>query len=205
MKLYYTKGACSLAIHILINEIGIDCDYESVDLKTKKTSENKDYLAINPKGAVPALELDNKQLITENLIIQQYLVDQFKASELCPPVGDLQRYRVLEWSNYISTEVHKSFANLFNPEITKEMQETIFIPMIKKKLSYLNQQLAKHSYLTGKHFALPDAYLFVMLLWAKNMKIDLDDLPEMKHYFAELATRPSITKSLNEEGIEITI
>jgi glutathione S-transferase len=205
MKLFYSKGACSLAVRIIINEIGLDCDYEAVDLKTKKTAEGKDFLTINPKGGVPALELDNKKIITENLIIQQYLVDQNKATELCPPIGDLQRYIVLGWSNYISTEVHKSFGNLFNPVIPKEMQEKIFIPIIKSKLNYLHKQLAHHPYVTGNHFAMPEAYLFVMLLWAKNMKIDLQDLPKFQDYFAELQKRPSIKKSLEEEGIELKL
>lgn len=199
MKLYYSKGACSLAVRIIINELGLDCDYEAVNLKTKKTEKDNDYFTINPKGGVPALELDNKQVLTENLIIQQYLVDQNKATELCPPLGNLQRYVVLSWSTYISTEVHKSFSNLFNPQITKEMQEQIFIPMIKRKFDYLNKQLANHPYLTGEHFAMPDAYLFVMLLWATNMKIDLPD--NLKQYFAKLHKRPAIKKSLEEEGL----
>lgn len=199
MKLYYSKGACSLAVRIIINELGLDCDYEAVNLKTKKTEKDNDYFTINPKGGVPALELDNKQVLTENLIIQQYLVDQNKATELCPPLGNLQRYVVLSWSTYISTEVHKSFSNLFNPQITKEMQEQIFIPMIKRKFDYLNNQLANHPYLTGEHFAMPDAYLFVMLLWATNMKIDLPG--NLKQYFAELHKRPAIKKSLEEEGL----
>ncbi|MBA2709810.1 MAG: glutathione transferase GstA [Tatlockia sp.] len=204
MKLFYSKGACSLAVRIIINELNIDCDYESVDLKTKKTEEGKDYLTINPKGGVPALELDNKKIITENNVIQQYLVDTFKASELCPPIGDFQRYVVLEWSNYVSTEIHKSFGNLFNPKISKEMQETIFIPIIKNKLGYINKQLEKNAYLTGDHFAMADAYFFVTLLWAKNMNIELEDMREIQNYFAELIKRPSIEKSLDQEGIKIS-
>ncbi|MBA2655602.1 MAG: glutathione transferase GstA [Tatlockia sp.] len=203
MKLFYTKGACSLAVRIIINEIGIDCAYEAVDLKTKKTADSKDFLAINPKGAVPALELDSKQIITENLVIQQYLVDEFKATNLCPPLGNLKRYTVLSWSNYVSSEVHKSFANLFNPLITKEMDEQIFIPMILKKFKYLNTELGKHAYLVEDQFTMPDAYLFVMLLWAKNMNLDLGNLTHLKVYFAELVQRASIKKSLQEEGIEI--
>ncbi len=201
MKLFYAKSACSLAVRIIINEIGIDCDYESVDLKTKKTAEDKDFFTINPKGSVPALELDNKEIITENLIVQQYLVDNYKAIELCPPIGDLQRYVVLGLSNYISSEVHKSFGNLFNPAISKEMQDKLFIPMIKRKLGYLNIQLANQPYLTGIHFAMPDAYFFVILLWAKNMHIDLQGLTNLQPYFIELEKRPSIKKSLAEEGI----
>lgn len=200
MKLYYSKGACSLVVHILINEIGLDCEYESVDLKTKKTEKNKDYFSINPKGAVPALELDNKQILTENIVIQQYLVDEYKATQLCPPIGDLNRYLVLAWSNYVSSELHKSFSNLFSAVIPAEMKETIFIPIIKKKLDYIDKQLAKNNFLTGAHFAMPDAYLFVILSWASRMKIDLNEYAHLPAYFAELHKRPAIIKSLREEN-----
>ncbi len=202
MKLFYSKGACSLAVRILINELNLDCDYEAVDLKTKRTASGDDYFKINPKGSVPALQLDNQNLITENTVIQQYLIDTNKATELCPPIGDLQRYVVLGWSNYVATEIHKSFGNLFNPKITQEMKDTIFIPIVKSKLNYVNKQLANHSYLAGNQFSMADAYLFVTLLWAKNMNIDQQDLPELQHYFAELLKRPSIKKSLEQEGIQ---
>jgi len=205
MKLYYAKAACSLAVRIIINEIGLDCEYESVDLKTKKTEKNKDYLTINPKGAVPALELDDKTILTENLIIQQYLVDAFKATKLCPPLGDSARYSILEWSNYISTELHKGFGNLFNPAIPSDMKEKIFIPIIKTKLNYIDKQLAKNNFITGNHFTMPDAYLFVILLWASSMKIDIKGYAYLTPYFAELHKRPSIIKSLKEENLEVAL
>ncbi|KTC85651.1 MULTISPECIES: glutathione transferase GstA [Legionella] len=203
MKLYYSKGACSLAVRIVINEIGLDCEYESVDLKTKKTEKNNDYLSINPKGGVPALELDNKQVLSENIIIQQYLVDEYKATHLCPPMGDLNRYFVLGWSNYVSSELHKGFSNLFNSAIPAELKETIFIPVIKKKFDYVDKHLAKNNFLTGDQFAMPDAYLFVILLWASNMKIDLNEYAHLRRYFAELQKRPAIIKSLREENIDL--
>ncbi|KTD26018.1 MULTISPECIES: glutathione transferase GstA [Legionella] len=203
MKLYYTQGACSLAVRIIINEIGLDCEYESVDLKTKKTEKNNDFLSVNPKGAVPTLQLNDKQILTENLIIQMYLVDEFKATKLCPPIGDLSRYTVLGWSNYISTELHKTFGNLFNPAITSEMREKIFIPAIKSKLSYVNKQLGKTNFIAGDHFTMPDAYLFVMLLWASKMGIDTKELTHLTRYFSELHHKPSIVKSLKEESLEM--
>lgn len=201
MKLFFARGACSMVVRIIINEIGLKCDYVSVDLKTKKTEDNKDYLAINPKGAVPALQLDNGQIITENLVIQQYLVDEYKANKLCPPVGDINRYQILSWSNYITTELHKSFGALFNPAITQELKDKIYIPAIKQKLEFVDKQLSKHSYLAGNHFTLPDAYLFVMLTWSANFKIDLTEYSHLPHYFQELHNRESIMKSLKEEGL----
>ncbi|KTC94945.1 glutathione transferase GstA [Legionella feeleii] len=200
MKLFFARGACSLVIRIIINEIGLKCDYVSVDLKTKKTEDNKDYLAINPKGAVPALQLDDGEIITENLVIQQYLVDEYKADQLCPPIGDINRYQILSWSNYITTELHKSFGALFNPAITQELKDKIYIPAIKQKLEFIDKQLAQHRYLAGNHFTLPDAYLFVMLTWSTNFKIDLTEYSHLPGYFQELHSRESIMKSLKEEG-----
>ncbi|KTD24805.1 glutathione S-transferase [Legionella lansingensis] len=202
MKLYFTQGACSLAVRIVINEIGVDCEYEAVDLKTKKTEENRDFLSVNPKGAVPVLELDNHQILTENAVIQQYLADKYQARELLPPVGDFNRYRVLECLNFISTEVHKSFGGLFNPSFPQEIKDKIFIPLIKSKLSFIDKQL-KNQYLMGDHFTLADAYMFVMLLWAGSFKIDLKAWDRLPHYFATLNKRGSIVKSLKEETLEI--
>jgi len=129
MKLYYSKGACSLAVRIVINEIGMDAVYESVDLKSKKTESGRDFKAINAKGSVPTLELDNGKILTENAVIQQYLADEAKVYELLPEVGDLKRYRVLEWLNYITTELHKGFGALFNPTMSQDLKDELFIPM----------------------------------------------------------------------------
>ncbi|ASQ45473.1 glutathione transferase GstA [Legionella clemsonensis] len=202
MKLFYTKGACSLAVRILINEMGIDCDYKSVNLKTKRTEDDQDYLKINPKGAVPALEVEGGQILTENAVIQQYLADKFHSRELLPPVGDFKRYRILECINFITTELHKNFSALFNPTIPQEMKEKVYIPLIKTKLGFIDKQL-KHSYLMGEQFTLPDAYMFVILMWTKNYKIDLARWDHLPRYFANLHKRPAIVKSLEEEALEI--
>ncbi|WED44635.1 glutathione transferase GstA [Legionella cardiaca] len=202
MKLFFAKGACSLAVRIVINEINVDCNYEAVNLQTKKTESAQDFLKINPKGAVPALELDNGQILTENAVVQQYLADKFHARELLPPVGDLSRYRTLEWMNFITTELHKSFGNLFNSTISQELKDKIFIPLIKTKLGFIDKHL-KHQYLMGEHFTLPDAYMFVILLWATKFKIDLKAWDHLPRYFATLQKRPAIIKSLKEEALEI--
>ncbi len=201
MKLYYTKGACSLVIRIIINEIGLRCEFESVDLHTKTTEKGVDFLTINDKGSVPALELKAGKVLTENAVILQYLADDAKATQLLPQTGDFNRYRILEWVNYISTELHKSFGPLFNPTLSEETKTTFFIPLIKSKLSYVNQHLQHHTYLLGDTFTLPDAYLFVMLLWASYFKIELKKWPNLSRYFTELHSRKSIQQSLKQEAL----
>jgi len=201
MKLFYAKGACSLAVRIIINEIGLNSEFESVDLKAKRTESGHDFLEINSKGAVPTLQLDNGAILTENAVILQYLADTNKAPSLLPAVDTLERYRVLEWVNYITTEVHKSFAGLFNPIVSDDIKGTLFIPMIKSKLNYINHELQDRKYLIGDHFTLPDAYLFVMLRWADSCKISLNEYPNLLSYQTELKVRSSIQKSLKEEGL----
>lgn len=205
MKLYYTKGACSLAVRIVINEIGIPCEYISVDLKTKQTEASEDFLKINPKGAVPTLATNKGAILTENAVIHQYLADTNQATQLLPPLGDFTRYRVLEWLNYVATELHKGFAPLFNPNMTQDMKDKITIPLIKMKLKYLDKHLETNHFLLGEHFSLPDAYLFVMLTWAINFKLNLSEWPHLSRYFTELQKRKSIQQSLKEEGLQMTM
>ncbi len=199
MKLYYTPGACSLVVRIIINEIGLKSEFESVNLKTKTTETGEDYLTINPKGSVPALQLKNGDILTENAVILQYLADDSKATQLLPPTTDFNRYRVLEWLTYITTELHKGIGILFNPTISEDLRNNFFIPLIKSKLSYVNNHLQQHKYLLGEQFTLPDAYLFVMLRWAIYFKIDLKEWSSLTQYFAKLSDRSSIQLSLKQE------
>jgi glutathione S-transferase len=201
MKLYYSKGACSLAVRIVLHELNINAEFESVDLKTKKTEPGADYLKINPKGSVPALMLDNKEILTENAVIQQYLADTHKAHNLLPSIGDFKRYRVLEWLNYVTTEMHKGVGILFNPTLSQEAKDKTFIPLINHKLHYLDEHFANNQYLLGKQFTLPDAYLFVILNWLQFFSIDINQWPQLTRYFTELKNRPSIQQSLKEEGL----
>ncbi|MGQ3887480.1 glutathione transferase GstA [Legionella sp. CNM-1927-20] len=201
MRLYYTKGACSLVQRIIINELRLKVQFESVNLKTKETESGKNYLTINPKGAVPALELDNGEILTENAVLLQYLADEAQAITLLPGVGDIKRYRVLEWVNYITAEVHKSFGALFNPNLSEQVKNDVFIPVIKSKLSFINQHM-QQPYLLASHFTIADAYLFVMLLWAKNFQLNLSEWPHLEHFAKELSQREAIKKSLQEEGLE---
>ncbi|KTD50623.1 glutathione S-transferase [Legionella rubrilucens] len=203
MKLYFTKGACSLAVRIVINEIGVDCTYESVNLQAKKTESGKNYLEINKKGAVPALQTDKGEILTENAVILQYLADTYEANKLLPPQHDFERYRVLECVNYITTEIHKTLGALFNPAMTSEIREKFTLPTLKTKFNYLNSLLDGQPYLCGNHLTLPDAYLFVMLTWTFHFKIDLQEWPNLVKHFNKLSQHPSVVKSLNEEGIEL--
>lgn len=201
MKLFYTKGACSLACRIIINEIGLPCEYISVDLKTKRTDDGEDFLQINPKGAVPVLITDHNEALTENAVIQQYLADTTKQTRLLPAVGTTQRYQVLEWLNYIATEIHKGYLTFFIPNFPQEVRENFFIPALKKKFKYVDSSLKNKAYLFGDEFTLPDGYMFVMLTWANNFKLNLDDYPNLNRYYHELQKRDSIKKSLKEEGL----
>lgn len=202
MKLYYSPGACSLAVRIVVNEIGLQCDFESVDLKTKITATGDDFLKINSKGAVPVLVTANHEILTENVVIQQYLTDQYSATHLLSPVGDFRRYRILEWLNYVSTELHKNCSALFNPVINEELKTMLFKPILKQKIHFVDQALEKSTYLCGNEFTLPDAYLFVVLLWLKRFVIPMDQWENVSRYFVLLKTRPSIKRALAEENIQ---
>lgn len=202
MKFYYTKSACSLAVRIVLNELEKKYENVEVDLKAKKTTTGEDFLAINPKGAVPTIALDNGEVITENQVIMQYLCDTTKGQQLLAPVGDMARYHTLEWLNYVSTEMHKTLGALFNPNLEESTKEKMYLPMIKAKLQYLNNHLAKNTYLTGEHFTLPDAYLFVILRWTYYFKIDISSYTHVEKFMQHMATRPSVIESLKQEGLK---
>jgi glutathione S-transferase len=199
MKLYYTSSVCSLAVRIIIHELGIKCDYESVNLKTKLTETSNDFLNINPKGTVPVLQLSDNSYLTENAIILQYLADKYNAIELLPSVGDSRRYRTLEWLNFVSTDLHRYCAPLFWSKIPNEVKENLFRPILNSKLSIVDQHLHNHKYLMGDQFTLPDSYLFVILIWVVKLKINLNAWPDLSRYFNEMKQRQSVRESLEEE------
>lgn len=200
MLLYFSPGACSLAPRIIINEINLPSDFESVDLKEKKTATGEDFFKINPKGAVPVLRTDEGQILTENAVILQYLADQHQAHELLPPVDQFERYRVLEQLNYIATEMHKGTGILFNPNVTDEMKQTVILPLIQKRLDYLDKRLSEHDYIVQTTFTLPDAYLFVILRWLFFFKIDFSNRVHLSKYFKRINARDAVQKSLQQEG-----
>ena len=198
MRLYYSPGACSQAPHIILHETGFDHDAERVDLREKRTESGKDYRAVNPKGSVPALELDNGEILTENAVILQYLGDR-AGSDLLPPPGDFARYRVLEWVNFITTELHKSFGALFNAKAGEETK-ALFRDLIAGKLDYVEERLGDRPFLMGETLTLPDPYLFVITGWADKM-IGLDRWPNLKAFRARMLERPAVRHVLRFEGL----
>ncbi|HVB79788.1 MAG TPA: glutathione transferase GstA [Candidatus Binataceae bacterium] len=201
MKLYFAPGACSLSPHIVVREAGIVADLEQVDLKTKKTKSGADFTAVNPKGQVPTLLLDSGQTLTEGPVIVQYLADQRPQSGLAPQAGTFERYRLQEWLNFITAEIHKPFGALFTPS-TPDDYKSIAKETLANRFAYVDRHLASGGpYLMGAQFTVADAYLFVMTLWAGFMKIDLGQWARLKAYAEQVAARPKVHEALKEEGL----
>lgn len=194
MKLFYSAGACSLAAHIVELEGGLDLKLEKVDLKAHRTESGADFFAINPKGYVPAVELDDGSLLTENTAILPFLGDR---AGLMPSDG-IARYRALEWIGYIATELHKGFVPLFHGGSEKEKTEAK--EDILKRLSFIEDSLSGDG-LMGDSFSAPDAYLFVILRWAKSMHLDLSTMPRLLAFKARMEARPAVQKALAAEGL----
>ena len=199
MKLYYSPGACSQAPHILMHEIGIDHDARRVDLKAKTIEDGSSYLEVNPKGAVPALQLDNGEVLTENAVILQYLGDRAGSTDALPSLGHFSRYRVLELVNFITTELHKRFGMLFNPDLDDAAKQVVTRD-IGKKLDYLEQQLGDRPFLMGDELTLPDPYLFVITGWTEKF-IGLDRWPNLAAFRERMLKRPSVRNVLQFEGL----
>jgi glutathione S-transferase len=200
MQLYFAPGACSLASHITAREAGINLDLKRADTKTKKLEDGSDYLAVNSKGAVPALKLDNGQVLTEGVAIMQYLADQKPDSGLAPKNGTFERYRVQEWLNYITSEVHKGFSPLWNPTADPAVK-AYALDGLKKKFDWVNAQLAGKKYLTGDNFTVADAYLFTVMNWTNFLSVDLAPWPALKEFQARVAARPKVQEALEAEGL----
>jgi glutathione S-transferase len=200
VKLYYSPGACSLAPHIVLLESGHAFDLEKVDIPNKKTASGADYWKINPKGYVPALQLDNGEVLTEVSTILQYLADQKPASGLVPAAGTMARYRLMEWLNFVATEVHKSLGALFNPQMTPEMKE-VQKAYITRRFNALDGMMAGRAYLAGETFSVADAYLFNVLRWCGYHKIDLAPWPNIQAFFARTGERPQVQAAMRAEGL----
>ena len=200
MKLYWSPGACSQAPHILLHEIGLDHEAARVDLKAKKLEDGSDYLAINPKGAVPALELDSGEVLTENAVVLQYLGDRANWPEVLPPLGDFRRYRVLEMVNFITTELHKRFSFLFEREATSEFKQFVRTGL-EKKLDWIDGKLGAGPFLMGQDVSLPDPYLFVMTRWSDKVLGGLDRWPNLQRFHERMLDRPSVRHVLRFEGL----
>jgi glutathione S-transferase len=200
MKLYFAAGACSMAPHIVLREAAYTFDLESVDLAKKQTASGEDYTRINPKGYVPALRLDNGEVLTEVAVVLQYLADQKPESGLAPKTGTMERYRLTEWLNFVSSEIHKQFAPLFNPKITTEWKANQ-LDLLGRRFDYLTERLNGKSYLMGDRFTVVDAYLFTVLNWSALLKVDLGKWPTLKDYIARVAARPAVQEAMSAEGL----
>ncbi|HRK86918.1 MAG TPA: glutathione transferase GstA [Alcaligenes faecalis] len=202
MKLYYSPAACSLAPHIVLREAGLTFHLELVDTARHQTAGNADYYAINPKGMVPVLELTDGTRLTEGPVIAQYIADQANATTLMPEAGSMQRYRVMEWQNYITSELHKSFTPLFHNDVDAAAK-TALAGVLRKKLEWLNDQLAHGHYLTGEAFTAADAYLFVVLGWAKFVSLDISDLTHLQGFMQRVQARPAVRQAMQAEGLRV--
>jgi glutathione S-transferase len=201
MKLYYSPGACSLTVHIVLHELGVAHEREAVNLKTRQCAGGADYLALNPKGYVPALQLDDGAVLTEVAAIVQYLADSVADNGgLLAPAGAMERYRAVEWLTFISTELHKNFGPLFNPHASDDMRAQA-VSALRRRLGYVNTALEGRAYLLGSQYTVADAYLFVVTSWAGHVQLDLADFPHVAALQARVAARPAVQAALRHEGL----
>lgn len=200
MKLYYSPAACSLAPHILLRETGLPFTLEKVDTERHVTASGTDYYTINPKGQVPFLQLNDGTSLSEGPVIAQYIADQASATTLMPTAGTAARYRVMEWQNYVTAELHKSFTPLFQPGLDADAKG-ILAGRLRKKYEWLDGHLADKAYVTGDTFTAADAYLFVVTGWAPFVKLDLSDLKHLQAFLARVAARPAVQDAMRAEGL----
>jgi glutathione S-transferase len=198
MKLYFTPGTCSLAPHIALREAGLAFELERVSLSKKQTASGADFLAINPKGYVPVLELDDGSRLTEVAVITQYIADQRPDTGLAPPAGTMERYRLQEWLAFISSEIHKTFSPLFNAKLPDD-QRAATKEKLGGRFDLVNQGLEGKSFLMGETFTVADAYLFAVLGWTKHVAIDLEKWPALAAYVARIGARPAVVAALGAE------
>jgi len=199
MKLYYSPGACSLSPHIVSREAGIPLELKKVNTKDKTIEGGGDYWKVNPKGYVPALELDNGLVLTEGPAIVQYLADQKPDSGLAPKAGSLERYQLQGWLGFLNSEVHKGFSPLFKPNTPDEYKK-ISKENLAGRFDFLDKELGGREYLNGK-FSVADAYLFTLLNWTKPTQIDLAKWPNLAAYQARIGSRPKVQEAMKVEGL----
>lgn len=200
MKLYYNPGVCSLSPHIVLREAGLPVELKKVDLATKTVEDGSDFLQVNSRGYVPALELPGGEVLTEGAAIVQYIADQRPESELAPRAGTIERYRLQEMLNFVSAEIHKGFSPLFNKAATPEWKAAA-TANLAKRFDWLSKRLEGQEYLFGTRFTVADAYLFTTLNWAGFVGIDLGKWPVLKQYHARVAARPKVQEAMKAEGL----
>lgn len=200
MKLYYSPGACSLSPHIIACEAELPIELVKVDLQSKHTETGEDYRQLNPNGYVPLLILDDGNRLTEGPAIVQYLADQAPDKKIIPPAGTFERYKLQQWLNFISTEIHKSFSPLFNPAAPEGAKE-LATSILMRRLETVAEQLSLQPFLLGDNFTVADAYLFVTLRWGSYVDIDISRWPALARYADRISERPAVQKALKEEGL----
>ncbi len=200
MKLYYSPGACSLSPHIVLHEAGLPFTPVLADTKTHQLADGTDYYSINPKGYVPLLELDNGERLSEGPAIVQYIADQVPGKQLVPAAGTMARYRVMEWLNFITSELHKSFGPLFNKDFP-EAGKVFFKNKLGERLAWVDQQLGAKQYLMGDQFTVADAYLFTVAGWGQYVGVDIKPLAKLSAYMARVAARPAVQDAMKAEGL----
>ena len=200
MKLYYSNGACSLSPHIVLRESGLPFELVRASTKTHALDDGTDYYTINPKGSVPLLELDNGERLTEGPAIVQYIADQAPGANLAPANGTLARYRVQEWLNFITSELHKGYSPLFRPN-TPDAYKPIAMDTLNKKYAYVDSKLEGKHYLMGEQFSVPDAYLFTVTNWAGRVGLDLSEFKNVSAFMARMMARPSVQAAMKAEGL----
>jgi len=198
MKLYYSPGACSLSPHILLREAGLAFEPVLASTKTKKLPDGTDYNSINPKGQVPLLELDNGERLSEGPVIAQYIADQVPQKKLLAPAG-MARYRVLEWLNFITSELHKSYSPLFNPAMPEE-GKAVFRKRLAERYQWIDSQLAGKTFLTGEDLTPADIYLFVVTRWAKPVGVEANGA-NLAAFMERMNARPAVQEALKAEGL----
>ena len=200
MKLYYAPGACSLSIHIALLESGLPYELAKVDVRAKKLENGEDYLGVNPKGQVPALVSDAGELFTEGPVIAQLIADKVPDRNLAPARDSAERYRLQEWLNFITSELHKNLGPLFSPVLADDAK-SFFKDRAASKFKYVDKQLAGRDYLMGEHFTVADGYLYTMLTWAERLAVDTSALANLNAYKARVSDRPQVKEALRKEGL----
>ena len=202
MKLYYSPGACSLSPHIVLCETGLDFTIEKVNLRTKETESGRDFSTINPKGYVPALVLDDGQVLTENVAVLSYISSLDASHRLAPAAGTLGFFRVVEWLSFINSEVHKCMSPMFRPTTTDE-QKTALREQLATRHAFIEDALGDKAYLTGENFTVADAYLYVTLSWRERVGVDISRFPKLSAYFERCRARPSVQQARKAEGLPL--
>ncbi|HET6598390.1 MAG TPA: glutathione transferase GstA [Burkholderiaceae bacterium] len=200
MKLYYSPGACSLSPHIVLIESGLAFETVLASTKSHKLADGTDYYTINPKGYVPLLELDNGERLTEGPVILQYIADQVPQKNLAPANGTMPRYRVQEWLNFITSELHKGIGGMFNPAMPEEFK-VVTRARALGRLKWVDEQLEGKAYLMGDAFSLPDAYLFTVTRWTQHVGIDISGLKTLGGFMTRMEARPAVQQAMKAEGL----